>query len=135
MAACPTTTDGSYPLPTTAATTWRLDPDYYTTSSGDDVYNRRAVIVVDVPALTDLTLSYTAKGQTHPMQEQPSKYPGEPVHYSTQHTDNGETRRWFITVGTNHCDDPVIFHIVDVGRKAGNPQSAPLDVTMKLPYT
>jgi hypothetical protein len=86
-------------LPTTAPTRWRLDPDWYTTSAGNDVYNRRAVLVVDVPALTDLTLSYTSKGQT------------------PQHTDNGETRRWFITVGTNHCDDPVTFHVVDVGRK------------------
>jgi hypothetical protein len=131
-AACPTTTDGSCPLPTTAPTRWQLDPDYYYNSSGDLIWNRRAVIAVDVPALTDLMLTYTANGQTHPMSEAPSKYPGEPDHYGTNHTDDGETRHWFITVGTNSCVDPATFHIIDVSRKTGSPQSSPLDVTLKI---
>jgi hypothetical protein len=117
MAACPTTTDGSCPLPTTSATTWALDPEYYNNSAGNLVFNRRAVIVVDVPALTDLTLTNTAKGQNHAMVEQPGTYPADTAHYTTQHTDNGETRRWFLTVATHACDNPTTYHVVDVGRQ------------------
>jgi len=129
--ACPAT-NGTCTLPTTGPTSWALFPDIITNGAGDEVWNRRAIIVVDVPALTDLDLSYTANSKTHAMQEVPTTYPSDPVRYGTDHTDNGETRRWFFHVAVSLCDNPETIHIVDVGRQPGSPRSAPLDVTLSL---
>ncbi len=122
-------------LPTAAATSWDLTPLLLTKANGDQVWNRRVIVVVDVPALTDLQLSYTAHNQTHAMVEAPTPWPPDPVHYGTDHTDiglNQETRRWFLHIATSPCDNPATFHIVDVGRQPGAPMSAPLDVTLNL---
>jgi hypothetical protein len=134
MADCPTP-GGTCSVPTTAATQWALDPDYYVTSFGRTVANRRAVIVVDTPLFTDLSLSYTAQGQTHAMTEVPrtAAQPGIPEHYAIQTNDDGTRMRWFMTVSSSHCTNPITFHVVDVGRKPGNPRSAPLDVTLTMP--
>lgn len=130
---CPSGGCGAAVPPTSAATTWLLDPDTYQIN-GKTHANRRAVLVMDTPSLTELRVSHTAKNQTVMMKELPRTAgdPAFPDEFRIANTDDGTMKRWFVTVMVNYCVTPITFHFVNVGNDPGNPTSAPLDVTLML---
>lgn len=125
---------GQCSLPTTSATSWVLSPSQYVNQYGRSSANIRAIVVVDTPAITDLSLSYTLQGQTHDMQEIPrtAGVPGIPDHYRIESVIfAGKKLRWTVMVASSACANPITFHFVNVGKKPGKPKSAALDVSFR----